>query len=296
MTIRISQGRSSGTLEVTRVPYIIVEDDTTLDLDIDTARQLVLDRAYTDSNSQPASVNSTFRDLGPWAHEFEVVYSPSTLGTIRLPVPGESEFGLNYQAEGETMLYSPHTLDWAPEFAPNFNGLVGLDSPGWGQMPAHRGIEITPRMTHWGRLTVNNEYLSPQYMKSIGGLEGTLNSKQYWIFEPGCARLVALKTTQRDNESFSIYVGFDYRPPVPTFRLGGDVLGVTPLGPIDVPYHDGWDVWWAYKEPLTQIVDGFKIPTLVARFAFVESGRHYFGQADWESVIGFQPQIYEAAA
>ena len=105
-------------------------------------------------------------------------------------------------------------IDTLPNGAPSSEGLIGVERI--GQENVHRGKLVTPpAIARTRRIVLTNAQVSSTYVSLVESMcvdPGTWNSLPIFGRNAGTVCLVAVNLSQRDDDSFSAFFGFGYRP------------------------------------------------------------------------------------
>lgn len=254
--IRVIREKETTTSDSVRTPYFVLEEDTTLLLDRNGARDAAIDQATIDAGLVPTDFSA--RQLSNRAWRVEAIFNSSRPSKRTLEVIGDVEVGFRYQAESELIKYAKGlpvaqgavgTPDEAFK-AGRFGDLIGLQGGQWGNGLKHTGIQVTPRVTNWVRVTVENGTVDEEYEVAVGSIMGHTNSEPYRGKEKNTMRFVSCTSTIRSDADMQIYFGFDYRPTVPSHIIPAFeiVAGVPVVSAMKVPSYPGHFLFWTYDE------------------------------------------------
>lgn len=253
MAIVLVQERDTQTISSQSVPYFLY--DTSVfsrgDAIIAALAQGVTDQGVAASDFR-------FTRLSPTSARVELVYQPWRPSRLNRPDVGELESGFNFSMGPIRRVFPLERIASYPEDAPP---IAGINVPTGATFEYARGVDLPPPPEKfWCRFPVANASINDAYVAAIAGLVGTCNDGTFKSYTSGTLCLVRASGERRDNDSWSLYMGFGYEPAV-----SGLVVGTHTIS------HDGFDYAWPYNTmQLFEGPGGEEFMSLNPKFIYVD--------------------------
>ncbi|REJ65828.1 MAG: hypothetical protein DWQ31_16580 [Planctomycetota bacterium] len=223
--------KESGSLYNDSIPCFVYDDGGADVFKVASATKAI---AVADAYTGGTATDYRFQRLSDKTARVEVLYSPSLLRRLSLPSVGTVERGFNFAMGPIDRTFALERVAKFPSSAPDM--MLAINIPSGMHVDEARGVHLpAPTEKHWIRKTVSTATVTQTYVETIASLVGTVNQNAYGVYPAGSLCLVRASGNQRDNDSWSLYFGFGYEPPVTGYQIGQFTVS-----------YDGFDYPWAY--------------------------------------------------
>ena len=209
--------KESGSLYNDSIPCFVYDDAGADVFKVASAAAAI---AVADAWTGGTATDYRWKRLSDKTGRVEVLYQPRKLRRLSLPSVGTVERGFNFSMGPIDRTFALARVAKFPTSAPDMD--LGINIPSGADFNQPQGVHLpAPTEKYWLRKTVSAASVTAAYVETVAALVGATNATTYGVYPAECLCLVRASGQQRDDDSWSLYFGFGYEPPVASYSIGG---------------------------------------------------------------------------